>query len=175
MTRLARTGSCHTRAAVSTLPFGVRCSPANYSMSRKTGRAGIELIKKWEGLRLRAYLCPAGVWTIGFGHTRTAKPGMVITPAEAERLLLADLRAFEKALTSLVRVRLNQNQFDALVSLIYNIGPTNFARSTLLKMLNAGDYRGAAAQFGRWTRAGGKVLAGLVSRRAEEAALFGQA
>ncbi len=143
--------------------------------SRRTGRSGVELIKKWEGLRLRAYLCPAGVWTIGYGHTQTAKPGMVITEAEAERLLLRDLRTFEDDVNSLVKVRLSQSQFDALVSLIYNIGPTNFGRSTLLRMLNAGDYKGAAAQFSRWNRANGKVLAGLMNRRAEEAALFGQA
>lgn len=136
---------------------------------------GLALIKRWEGLRLQAYLCPAGVWTIGYGHTGPdVTPGLVITEAYAEALLRQDLRTFEDGVSRLVTAPLTDNQFSALVSLAFNIGLGAFARSTLLRKLNAGDYAGAQAQFHVWNKAGGKVLPGLVNRRAGEAALFGR-
>ncbi len=139
----------------------------------KTSSTGIALIKQFEGERLTAYLCPANKLTIGVGHTGDdVKPGQKITVAESEALLRADLAKFEKAVSAAVKVPLNQNQFDALVVLAFNIGPGAFAGSTLVRLLNSKDYAGAAAQFERWNKGGGKVLPGLVSRRAAEAALF---
>jgi lysozyme len=136
-----------------------------------------EHMERWEGLRLDAYLCPAKVWTIGYGHTRTAKPGMKITEADAKALLESDLGWATAAVNRLVRVPLNQNQFDALVSLVYNIGEGGFAGSTVLRRLNAGDYAGAARAFEMWNKitdsAGRKVVSrGLENRRASERLLF---
>jgi lysozyme len=130
------------------------------------------MIKRHEGLRLRAYLCPANVWTIGYGHTSTAKEGMLISEGQAEELLKRDLRDFEIAVIKAVIVPLTQHQFDALVSLTYNIGAGAFTRSTLVKRLNEGDYAGAACEFDRWNKGGGRVLPGLVKRRDEERKLF---
>ncbi len=133
----------------------------------------IEMIKKHESLRLDAYLpTPNDVWTIGYGHTKTAKPGMKITAAKAEELLCGDLAWVEASIAKNVKVPLTQNQYDALASLIYNIGATAFAKSTLLKMLNQGDYHGAADQFLRWDKQKGKTLRGLTRRREEERMLF---
>ncbi len=139
----------------------------------------IEMIKKHEGLRLEAYLPTKNdVWTIGYGHTKTAHKGMVITEQRAEDLLRQDIRWVEKCIHDNVKVPLTQNQFDALGSLIYNIGATAFAKSTLLSKLNNGDYDGAAKQFLVWNkqtnRKTGKreVLAGLVTRRKDEMKLF---
>jgi lysozyme len=133
----------------------------------------IEMIKKHEGLRLDAYLpTPNDVWTIGYGHTKTAKQGMKISEAKAEELLRADIAWVEASIAKNVKVPLTQNQYDALASLIYNIGGTAFAKSTLLKMLNAGDYHGAANQFLRWDKQKGKTLRGLTRRREEERMLF---
>ena len=137
------------------------------------GKAGLELIKKWEGVKLTAYLpTPNDVWTIGYGHTKTARPGMTITLQEAEKLLVQDLSWVEEALAKHVKVPLNQNQYDALSSFVYNLGETNFASSTLLRKLNEGDYTGAADQLPRWNKQKGKVLRGLTNRRLEEKALF---
>jgi lysozyme len=138
----------------------------------KTGPAGLHLIKTFEGLKLNAYKCPAGVWTIGYGTTKGVKPGQAITAAKAEELLAADLRKFEDTVNTSVAVPITQGQFDALVSLTYNIGSGAFRASTLLRKLNAKDYAGAAEQFPRWNRAGGKVLAGLTRRREAERKLF---
>ena len=143
----------------------------------KTNDAGVALIKEFEGLRTTAYKDPVGIWSIGYGHTTAAGPppvyeGQKITAAEAESILLADLAKFEGYLASMVTAKLNENQHGALVSLIYNIGPENFRTSTLRKKLNAGDYAGAAAEFGRWNKAGGKELAGLTRRREAERELF---
>lgn len=143
---------------------------------KTTSQAGIDLIKQFEGERLTSYYCPAGVLTIGTGHTGSdVKPNQTITGAESLRLLQGDLRRFEKAVNSYVKVPLTQNQFDALVCFAFNVGTGALASSTLLKLLNAGKYKGAQAQFGRWNKAGGKALAGLTRRRAAEAALFGRA
>lgn len=137
------------------------------------GQAGLDLIKEFEGLRLTAYLPTADdVWTIGYGHTKTAKPGMVITEKKAEELLRGDIRWVEEALAKHVKVPLNQNQYDALASFVYNLGETNFAKSTLLRKLNGNDFVGAADQFLRWNKQGRKVLAGLTRRRTRERELF---
>lgn len=131
------------------------------------------LIKKWEELRLEAYLpTPNDVWTIGWGHTKTAKRGMKITRQEAQRLFDSDVQWAEDAVNNLVKVPLTQNQFDALVSFVFNIGETKFRKSTMLRKLNAGDYEGAAAEFPRWNKQKGEVLRGLVRRRAEEMEYF---
>ncbi|MGJ3251504.1 MAG: lysozyme [Elainellaceae cyanobacterium] len=133
---------------------------------------GLRLIKSFEGLRLEAYLDPVGIWTIGYGTTSGVRPGMEITAAEAEDLLKRDLRRFEAAVSRNVKVPINDDQFSALVSFTYNVGEGALASSTLLKLLNQGDIRGAADQFLRWNKAGGRVLAGLTRRRKAERALF---
>lgn len=139
---------------------------------RVTRVKDVSLIKEFEGLKLKAYQDVVGVWTIGYGHTHTAKPGMVITAGEAERLLRVDLDWVEAAINKNVTVKLTQNQYDALASFIYNVGATNFRRSTLLDKLNDGDYAGASAEFRKWNKAGGKVVRGLTRRRKAEEAWF---
>ena len=144
-------------------------------MDRKVmqiSKAGLDLIKQFEGLYLNAYRCPAGVPTIGYGHTAGVAMGQTITQQQADDFLRRDVRQFERAVSRLVHVPLTQGQFDALVSFTYNLSAANLGNSTLLRLLNAGDYKGAAAQFDRWTKAGGKELPGLVKRRAAERALF---
>lgn len=141
----------------------------------KTSQRGIDLIKSFEGMRLTAYPDPGtggDPWTIGYGHTKGVKPGMKITENWAEELLRDDLAEFEAAVNGLVKVRLCQHQFDALVSLVFNIGPGAFSDSTLLRLLNAGLYDDAALQFVRWNKGGGKVLSGLTRRRMAERKLF---
>lgn len=138
----------------------------------KTSPKGIALIKEYEGLRLGAYLCSAGVLTIGYGHTGGVKEGDLITEQKAEQLLQDDLKKFENGVLRLVRVPLTQNQFDALVSFAFNLGVGNLGKSTLLKMLNDRDYKGAAGQFIRWNKAAGKELDGLTRRRIAESELF---
>ena len=143
----------------------------------KVSQFGIDLICGFEGLELKAYDDGVGVWTIGYGTTiypngAKVKKGDTCTLEQAKSYMTHDLKRFESAVCENVRVGLNQNQFDALVSLTYNIGIGAFTKSTLLKKLNAGDYKGAAAQFDVWVIAGGKRLDGLVKRRAKEKALF---
>jgi len=141
---------------------------------KQIGKPGLDLIKSFEGLKLRAYLCPAKVWTIGYGSTGPhVTPGKVITEAQANDLLQDDLDRFEKAVTRLVTVPLTQNQYDALVSFAFNVGISALERSTLLKRVNAKLFDQAKAEFSKWNRAGGRPLAGLTRRRAAEAALFG--
>lgn len=137
----------------------------------------VDAIKEHEGLRLVAYLDSVGVWTIGYGDTGPdVVKGLTITKAQAEERLRKRLVEFEGYVNRAVKVKLTQNQFDALVSLVYNIGPTNFNSSTLLRKLNAGDYAGAADQFLVWNkgRVGGKlqVIDGLTNRRKKERQLF---
>lgn len=139
---------------------------------RKINNNGLDLIKHYEGLRLEAYQCSAGVWTIGYGSTRGVKPGMVIDEAEAEHRLRVDVAFAEIAVNKLVTVDLTDDQHAALVSFVFNLGAGNFGKSTLLRKLNAGDYEGAADEFPRWCRTGGRVLAGLKRRREAEKALF---
>lgn len=139
---------------------------------RRVSKTGVDLIKSFEGLRLNAYDDGTGVLTIGYGSTNGVQWGDAITEDEADRLLKEDLDRFERCVETAVEAPLTQNQFDALVSLAFNIGCGAFRRSTLLRRLNRGGYLAAANQFPRWSRAGGRVLQGLVRRRAAERALF---
>lgn len=139
----------------------------------------VELIKEHEGLRLDAYLpTPNDVWTIGYGHTKTAKKGMRITAKQAETLLYTDLAWVEKVIQDKVKVPVSQNQYDALASLIFNIGGGAFTKSTVLRRLNDRDYKGAADAFLMWNkqrnRSTGKLepLRGLTRRREAERKLF---
>ena len=138
----------------------------------KTSPKGIALIKEFEGLRLKAYKCLGGVWTIGYGHTAGVKPGMVITEAQAEEYLKEDLFSCENAVNN-QKLSINQNQFDALVSLIYNIGIGNFQKSTLLRKarINAND-NSIMDEFLRWVYSKGRVLPGLQRRRLREMKLY---
>ncbi|WP_447781025.1 lysozyme [Pseudomonas plecoglossicida] len=138
----------------------------------RTSQRGLSLIKSFEGLRLQAYQDSVGVWTIGYGTTRGVKAGMKISKEQAERMLLNDVKRFEPEVQRLITVPLSQNQWDALMCFTYNLGAANLESSTLLRKLNAGDYAGAADQFCRWVKAGGKVLPGLVRRRAAERDMF---
>lgn len=132
----------------------------------------IDLVKGFEGFKAEAYKCPAGVWTVGYGTTENVYPGDVVNEQEAEELLFEDLVDAAKAVDELVDVELTQNQYDALTSFVYNVGREAFRQSTMLKLINAGNMKAAALQFPRWTKANGKVLAGLVNRRAKEKELF---
>ena len=139
--------------------------------------AGIDLISNFEGLKLEAYYDQAGVCTIGYGtiiypNGVPVQRGDQCSVKQAKRYMHHDLARFEKAVSSAVKVPLTQNQFDALVSLTYNIGAGAFKNSTLLKLLNQGDYAGASQQFDVWIKAGGQTLQGLVNRRAVEKAYF---
>ena len=144
----------------------------------KTGERGLDLIKEFEGCKLAAYQCPAGIWTIGIGSTHygdgtpVTKNRTLPTEKAAIALLAATIGQYEKAVNAMT-VELTQNEFDALVCLCYNIGAGNFLKSTLVKMLKAGDDKAEIAQqFLRWDKAGGKPLAGLTRRRNAEAELF---
>ena len=138
------------------------------------GYNGTKILKFFEGCRLTAYQDSVGVWTIGYGHTKGVHAGMSITQEEAEQMLLTELEEYEGYIEKYVTVPLTQNQFDALVVWVYNLGPTNFRRSTLLKELNSGNYTAAGKEITKWNKAGGKVLAGLVKRREAEAELFNE-
>jgi lysozyme len=147
----------------------------------RVSQDGIDLIKSFEGCKLEAYKCPAGVWTIGYGSTGAhVKEGMSITLADAERMLVNDLDRFERDVTWLAKVPLKQCQFDALVSFAYNVGSDidsdaiaeGLGDSTLMRKLNSGDVSGSAEEFKKWNKAGGKVLSGLTRRREAERLLF---
>lgn len=145
----------------------------------KLSPSGVDFIKSFEGYHRRlddgrcvAYKCPAGVWTLGYGCTEGIEPGMTWTEAEAVAAFARELAKFEAAVTRLVTVEINQNEYDALVSFAYNCGEGALARSTILKRLNQGNRVGAAKAFAAWNKGGGRVLPGLVRRRREEAALF---
>lgn len=147
-------------------------------MDKRINKAGFDLIRRYEGLRLKAYPDPGtggAPWTIGYGHTGPdVKPGLVITNERADELLMADLAKFELGVASLAPITTG-NQFAALVSFAFNVGLGNLERSTLLRMHRDGQYGAAQRQFGKWIRAAGRVLPGLVKRRAAEAALYGAA
>ena len=133
----------------------------------------IDIVEKFEGLRLRSYKCPAGIWTCGVGHTGPdVAEGMVVSEDVAEEWLRVDLEESAKTVNRAVRVPLNTNERSALISFVFNLGSGAFTSSTLLKVLNMGDRLGAANQFLRWDKAGGKVLPGLTKRREAERALF---
>jgi lysozyme len=140
--------------------------------AQRINAAGVALIKDYEGLHLTPYLCPARIWTIGYGHTRTVRAGMRITPEQADQLLDDDLALVSRSVRQLVTVPLTDNQFAVLVSFAFNVGIGNFEKSTLLKLLNRGWYEQVPAQLMRWNRARGEVLGGLSRRRAAEARLW---
>lgn len=131
-----------------------------------------DFIKGFEGERLEAYQCSAGVWTIGVGHTKGVKPNDRITEGISKILFEQDLLAFKLEMLPLVKVEVTQGQFVALLSFVFNLGITSFKTSTLLKKLNQGDYVGASNEFLRWKFANGKVVEGLLNRRKAEKALF---
>ena len=135
-------------------------------------KEGIALIKKFEGCELEAYKCAAGVWTIGYGHTKDVKEGEVITKEEAESMLVHELQEYCNDVDIAVKVDLKQNEFDALVSWTYNLGPTNLNSSTMLRVLNESKHDDVPTQIKRWNKAGGEVLKGLIRRRNAEALMF---
>lgn len=141
-----------------------------------SSRNGLPLVRQFEGCKLTAYLCPAGVPTIGYGRTRGVKLGQKITQVQADTWVEQEYDEFEAAVRKLLRVPVSDNQLGALVSFAYNLGTGALAGSTLLRKLNAGDYKGAAAQFASWDKArvngALRALPGLTKRRAAEAALF---
>jgi len=146
---------------------------------RQINQSGIDLIKSFEGLHLTAYLDMVGVPTIGYGSTigvtkADVASSRTITAAQAEQMLLTELAGHEEAVSQCVTVDLNDNQFAALVSFAFNLGNGSLRSSTLLKLLNSGDYTGAAGEFPKWDHAGGQVVDGLLRRRLAEQALFNQ-
>jgi lysozyme len=143
----------------------------------KISNSGLSILKEFEGLRLNAYKDSVGVWTIGYGHTSMAgepvvKAGLKITEQEAENILRRDIIKYERAVESKLTRIPNQNQFDAMVSLCYNVGPPNFNKSSVLRFFNAGQDAKAANAFLAWNKAGGRVLAGLTRRRSVEMGLY---
>ena len=133
---------------------------------------GLALIKKFEGCELKAYRCPANVLTIGYGHIKGVKEGDQITKEEANYMLQEEMIEYEGYVNDMVDVELNQSQYYSLCAWVYNLGPTNFQSSTLLKVLNKGKYNEVPQQIKRWNKAGGEVLNGLIRRRLAEALLF---
>lgn len=142
--------------------------------SRAINSEGLKLLTTFEGCKLKAYDDGGGVWTIGYGHTKTAKKGMTITQSQAEELLQTDLNKFESFVEDAVQASIDDDQFSALVCFCFNVGPgqAGFGGSTLLKLLNQGDFQGAANQFPRWNKVQGKPWLGLTRRRLAEQALF---
>src|SRR5687767_15022309 len=138
---------------------------------RQINAAGLALLKEFEGLRLKAYRCPAGIWTIGFGTTTGVEEGMEVTEAQAETFLKTDLARFEAGVEKLIG-EASDNEFSACVSLAYNIGINAFAGSTVLKRHKLGNKLGASRAFLMWNRGGGRVLKGLMRRREAEAKLY---
>lgn len=148
-------------------------------MTRRVNAAGLSLITSFEGYEPKWYRDAVGVWTIGYGHTDSAGPpkyantrNLVLSKADATELLADDLGQYAAAVEKAVKVPLNDNQFAALVSFCYNVGAGNLAKSTLVKKLNAGDYKSVRSELAKWNKAKGKVLKGLTRRRAAEADLF---
>lgn len=138
----------------------------------RTSDKGVDLIKEHEGFRAKAYRCPAGVWTIGYGHTKDVRPGQMITREEGEIFLREDLKIAENAVNRECS-GLNQNQFDALVSFVFNCGEGNFKRSTLLKCVKANPRNpNIRYEFSKWVKSKGVSLPGLIRRRREEADLY---
>lgn len=135
-------------------------------------KQGLALTEQFEGCRLTAYLDQVGVPTIGYGHTRGVHLGMTCTQEQAEAWLREDIALCEQDVNTHVKVPLTQGEFDALVDFSFNLGCQSLNGSTLLRLLNAGNYAGAAAQFDLWDHAGGQVVAGLLRRREAEEQLF---
>lgn len=138
----------------------------------KTSEKGVSLIQHFEGCELKSYRCAGNALTIGYGHTGNVEEDQKITQEQADTLLVNDLEVFERQVQRLVTVDLKQHQFDALVSWAFNLGSGNLRASTLLRVLNAGDYDKVTEQMVRWDKAGGIALAGLTRRRKAEAVLF---
>ena len=145
---------------------------------RHINERGIEMVKIFEGISTKPYLCPANVWTVGYGATRSSTGGPIdldmepISETEAEALLLRDLESSEGWVSRLIKTALTENQFSALTSFTFNVGAGALQRSTLRMKLNRGEGRGAADEFPKWKFANKRILAGLVRRRAAERALF---
>lgn len=135
-------------------------------------KLAVNFVRAWEGERLLAYQCTAGVWTIGVGHTRGVEAGDRITLEESERLLLEDLELFKKEMVPLIDVDVTEGQFVALLSFVFNLGTKAFMTSTLRKRLNEGDLESAGFEFLKWKYAGGEIVKGLVARRKAEKDLF---
>ena len=144
----------------------------------KISQAGLDLIKKYEGCKLKSYQDSVGLWTVGFGHLigngKTKPDKLIYTQEEVDGLLRTDLARFESGVSAYCTLPLTQGQFDSIVCFSYNLGLGTLSRSTLLKKLNAGDYDGASQEFLKYTKAGGVVLKGLVARRQAENQLFTQ-
>ena len=138
----------------------------------KISENGLELIKKFEGCETTAYQDSVGVWTIGFGHTKGVEEGQTCSIEDAESMLADEMDEYEGYINNMVKVELQQHEFDALVALVYNLGPTNLGESTMLKVLNGGQFDRVPDEMNRWTRAGGKILEGLVRRRQAESLMF---
>jgi lysozyme len=138
----------------------------------KVSQKCVDLVKFFEGFEAYAYLCPANVWTIGYGRTRNVKEGDMVTEVQAERDLLEELDEFAEQVLNTVTVSLEENELDALTSWTYNLGVGNLRSSTLLKKLNSGDKNSVPDEMKRWNKAAGKVLAGLTRRREAEAKLW---
>ncbi len=141
----------------------------------KVSQECIDLVKFFEGFEPKAYLCPANVWTIGYGRTKNVREGDVVNEAQAERDLFEELDEFAEQVLNTVKVDLEQNELDALTSWTYNLGVGNLQSSTLLKKLNSGDKNSVPSEMVRWNKAAGKVLAGLTRRREAEAKLWAKA
>ena len=138
----------------------------------KISEDGLELIKKFEGCETTAYQDSVGVWTIGFGHTKGVEEGQTCSTEDAESMLANEMDEYEGYINNMVKVDLQQHEFDALVAWVYNLGPTNLGESTMLKVLNGGQFDRVPEEMNRWTRAGGKILEGLVRRRQAESLMF---
>ena len=138
----------------------------------KTSEEGLELIKSFEGCETTAYQDSVGVWTIGYGHTKGVEEGQTCSIEDAETMLSDEMDEYEGYINNMVKVELEQHEFDALVAWVYNLGPTNLGESTMLKVLNDGQFDRVPDEMRRWNRAGGQVLQGLVRRREAEALLF---
>lgn len=151
-------------------PSGPPGNAANASL--KINAAGLDIIKRSEGLRLEAYQSSSGRWLIGYGHSRTAQPGMIISEAEADALLKEDVDGAEASVKKLIAVPVTVNEFSAMVSLCYNLGAGNFGKSAVVREINLGNRQGAADAFRNHTRAGFQVIQHLVHRREEERTLF---
>ena len=142
---------------------------SNMSMSQ----AGLQLVMRFEGLRLTAYRCPANILTIGYGHTGPdVEEGMIISEQQAERLLRADIEFAEVGVRAYATVPLTQGQFNSLTSFGYNCGIGALRGSTMLKKLNSRDYLGASEEFRKWDMVAGRHLPGLARRRADEKDMF---
>ena len=138
----------------------------------KISENGLELIKKFEGCETTAYQDSVGVWTIGFGYTKGVEEGQTCSIEDAESMLADEMDEYEGYINNMVKVELQQHEFDALVAWVYNLGPTNLGESTMLKVLNGGQFDRVPDEMNRWTRAGGEILEGLVRRRQAESLMF---